>query len=128
MVNNTLKYHPDYDNLANAFSMVTQLYEYIQYSIEQAENQAHLLNVQRRLVITDPQMLDIFSGPRKFIEEGHCTLITGKNKKKRYLFLFDDLMLCTKPHTKATFRTKELFPLENLTYIESLPELLGKRE
>jgi uncharacterized protein (DUF1330 family) len=118
--------HADYEHLVNSFSVISQLYEFLQENIEQAENQASLFKVQRRVDVTDHEVSDhfelhlksnkvlqIFGGNRQFIREGAVTVLEGKNRKKRYLFLFSDLALVTKQHGKQNFRYKKTVPLDD---------------
>jgi len=106
--------HSDYRFLLNAFSLVQQLYDYIQDSIEDAKNQAFISEVKRRVDITELKGFDTFGSNKQFLKEGPVTILEGKSRKRRYIFLFSDLCLVTKPMTKNTknFKYKRSILLE----------------
>ena len=103
--------------------MLSQIYEIVQDSMEQSENIASLYQIQRRIEVTNKEVLEIFGvslspGPagnyRQFIREGTVLLYIPsiKEKKKRYLFLFSDLCVITKQHSKNNYKFKQTIPLD----------------
>jgi hypothetical protein len=91
--------------------MSTELYEYIQESIEQAELQASLLSIQKRLETEPNEIIDIMAEKRRFVREGDVLLLVNKAKKKRHIFLCNDSCILAKPTAKNTFKLKEVVPL-----------------
>jgi hypothetical protein len=51
------------------------------------------------------QVFALFEGTRKFLREGTAAVIDGKSKEKRYVFLFNDACLITKPNPKTNNKT-----------------------
>eukprot|EP01119_Soliformovum_irregulare_P013540 TRINITY_DN3616_c0_g1_i1.p1 TRINITY_DN3616_c0_g1~~TRINITY_DN3616_c0_g1_i1.p1 ORF type:complete len:861 (-),score=258.21 TRINITY_DN3616_c0_g1_i1:521-3103(-) len=106
----TPNFHGDFDNLVNAFHQTEEALRILGESILASENQAKLFEVKRRIDVTSGTVLTVFDEERQFLREGLCTLIEGKKKSSRYIFLFNDLVLVTKPQTKT----------KNFTFIKTI--------
>lgn len=52
-------------------------------------------------------------------------VIEGKNKKKRYLFLFNDLCLLTKATAKGVYKYKRYIFLDDDTTVENILDTLS---
>lgn len=119
--------HADHEQLTASFSILSNLVERIQDGLEVAENQAKMENVKRRIVTSQKGEkkgghslaaygnfdIDISGGRRIFIKEGVITVsMPGKNRKKRHLFLFSDLLMLTKEDAKHQFQMKKMLVLD----------------
>jgi hypothetical protein len=61
MVTHTDSKYKDYEDLVYAFAILSKAYELIQDGIEQASNQANLYDIQRRIDVTDYEVILYFS-------------------------------------------------------------------
>lgn len=116
--------------------MMTRLSEWIQNGLEEASNLSRLLNVKRRIELSENDSIsafeifdnfsdDVYGSRRKYIKEGICNLVRSKEsrrKKTRYLFLFNDVLLFTKSHLKDKFRFKGYVKFDKKTKLEKGPD------
>ena len=60
------------------------------------------------------------------LREGSLTIVEGKNKEKRYLFVFNDIILITKPNPKTNNKTytyiKTISMNEDGASVEPVPD------
>jgi len=92
-------------DLNNAYSMMHEASKFVAQSLLQSEATAEIMNIQRRVVGYD-KPLNLIKPDRSLVEEG--PIMTPK----RYIFLFNDLLLLTKPSGKSKFTFKEMQILE----------------
>ena len=94
LLNNTVKEHPDYENINGALGRVKDFANYINVSKRQTENLEKLRAIQERLA-SDAE--DIVKEGRKFVREGAAEVKDKKKSIKGQLYLLSDLLLITKP-------------------------------
>ncbi|KAH3744273.1 Guanine exchange factor for Rac 30 [Pelomyxa schiedti] len=110
----TPKAHPDYQNLEEALNFIKELADYINENKADADSIAELCEIQTRL-LDFPGPGKLASQPkRKFVKEGAALL----NKKKKYLFLFSDILVTAKgPDKSGKFKFDQLIHL-NTTSVQ----------
>jgi hypothetical protein len=120
--------HIDYTDIVDTYVVVSQLFEVIQDLIEKAEVQTNLMTVLSKISVTDQAALDLFTGKRRFIREVAVVVTEGKNKKKRKLFFFNDLIILTKyvPSPKGYYKLKKVVYLDENMSIENVGDSAGK--
>lgn len=82
-----------------------------------------ILDIQKNLIDTDGlNLVETFGAVRKFVKEGELIKIREKKQTKIFLFLFNDLLLITKPKPLTDkFQLRRKFVLTS-TKVEDLPE------
>eukprot|EP01102_Stenamoeba_stenopodia_P022881 TRINITY_DN9696_c0_g1_i1.p1 TRINITY_DN9696_c0_g1~~TRINITY_DN9696_c0_g1_i1.p1 ORF type:complete len:707 (+),score=198.32 TRINITY_DN9696_c0_g1_i1:133-2253(+) len=109
--------HPDFALLQEAIQKVKEQTERMNDFEKTADNLNKISEVQRRLTgAKKAKWTNLVTPGRRYIKEGDLTIFeTGKAKQwlkqKRYFFLFSDLVLETKPLSKAKSKlvTNKLF-------------------
>ena len=128
--------HLDYLSLVSCYAILSQLYDFIQDSLEQvstqacklstfqADNMATLSDVYRRIDFGDQKNDIMMFEHRTFIREGPVMVQEQKkaNRKKRHLFMFNDVCLITKQMKPATFRLKSVLSLDEDISVEDEPD------
>ncbi len=94
LLNNTVKEHPDYENIVGALGRVKDFANYINVSKRQTENLEKLRAIQDKL---ESGADDIVKEGRKFVREGAAEVKDKKKNVKAQLYLLSDLLLITKP-------------------------------
>ena len=96
------------ENLNNASSMIRETSKFVTQNLLHSDNTAVITNVQRRITgYFKP--LNLIKPDRKFMMETQFTTLA--DKKKIYLFLFNDILLVTIPQ-KNLFKFKDIVLLD----------------
>jgi len=88
----TPQHHVDYTTLSLAFQKILDITAYLDEREQEYENVSKVLAVQDKC----SGVQNLALPHRKFVKEGSFTEWRGGNKKMRYGFLFNDLLLVTK--------------------------------
>eukprot|EP01103_Thecamoeba_quadrilineata_P013090 TRINITY_DN3529_c0_g1_i3.p1 TRINITY_DN3529_c0_g1~~TRINITY_DN3529_c0_g1_i3.p1 ORF type:complete len:249 (-),score=47.52 TRINITY_DN3529_c0_g1_i3:198-944(-) len=100
--------HPDYDHLSNAYQSLVETQYHANHRAQQRKNIDKIIEIQNSLLGQDAQLI---LPHRRYVYEGE--VILGKNLKDRYIYLFNDLLLCTKKKGKF-LKIDFIEPLETL--------------
>lgn len=107
--------HPDLQDIVSASALMKQTCAFVAQSLEQADHRAKILGVQRRLVGYEGP-LNLLEAKRFFCFEGSATVTVAKAQKttvsKRYLFVFNNLVIITK-HIAKGYQVKKLLHLSS---------------
>jgi len=95
----TLPEFPDYNDIQTASTMMKKVHDYIKEQKARSELTAKVLNVQRQLIGFEGPNL-VSQSKRRYKMEGEVE----HNKKTKKLFLFNDLLLITRPTSKGMFK------------------------
>eukprot|EP00007_Cunea_sp_BSH-02190019_P000655 CAMPEP_0174243510 /NCGR_PEP_ID=MMETSP0417-20130205/31933_1 /TAXON_ID=242541 /ORGANISM="Mayorella sp, Strain BSH-02190019" /LENGTH=1204 /DNA_ID=CAMNT_0015323043 /DNA_START=60 /DNA_END=3670 /DNA_ORIENTATION=- len=86
--------HPDYESLQTALAKMRDIADYVNERKREAENLNQVLRVQSRIA----GKYEALTAPsRRYVREGPLLELNGGEKKNRYYFLFNDLLVCTNP-------------------------------
>ena len=103
------------ENLNNAWNMIKETSKFITQSLLHSDT-AFITNLQRRITgYLKP--LNLIKPDRKFISE--ALFSSFPEKKKIYLFLFNDILLVTSPQ-KNVYKFKDILNLENIQFLDDL--------
>jgi len=114
--------HPDYKNILTCLNKVQSVAEYVNERLRSSENLQKMMEIQDNL--TDSKGWHVIQPARKFIKDGELLMATkGGKLKEKYLFLFNDVLLITKPQfaKKTTYQFVESIPMD-CSLIQSLPD------
>jgi RhoGEF domain/PH domain len=90
----TDRQHPDYESLQTALAKMRDIADYVNERKREAENLNQVLRVQSRIT----GKYEALTAPsRRYVREGPLLELCGGEKKNRYYFLFNDLLVCTNP-------------------------------
>ncbi|KAI9201937.1 uncharacterized protein BJ171DRAFT_601297 [Polychytrium aggregatum] len=92
MLKNTDASHADHDNLVRALLEIETVVTIINEGTRQAEGINKMLDIQSRLTTK----LNLVAPSRALIQSGSLTLLVDGARKKRELFLFNDMLLMAK--------------------------------
>jgi len=101
--------HPDYEYLQKAIVQIKDVAIYINEKKRESDNALRVVEIQSLLTGKAP---NIIAAQRRFCREGELSIQSrsGKKKKRRYWFLFNDIILCTKPlYITTIFSSKRKF-------------------
>jgi len=96
LLKHTAPDHPDYENLKNAQVKIEAVVEYVNERKRLAENLQKILDVQEQIDSSGEELL-LVAPSRRFVREGHHTVIENGSKKERKAFVFNDVIVLTKP-------------------------------
>merc|ERR1712137_917217 len=82
--------HPDYPPTVKALQCVEKIAIHVNESVREKENQDKLLQIQQSFTNKVPTIVD---QKRKFIREGVLVKMCRRTPKRRYFFLFSDLLI-----------------------------------
>lgn len=117
LLKNTWPEHPDYANISSAHETLLNIAQFVEDSQEASINISKIISVQQELVGKTAERLKLLQPGRKLIREGEMNeRIEGGTMKKRYVYLFSDLLLITSPK-KVGKKVCSHHLLENLTGI-----------
>mmetsp|Transcript_28022 Transcript_28022/g.70360 ORF Transcript_28022/g.70360 Transcript_28022/m.70360 type:complete len:973 (+) Transcript_28022:110-3028(+) len=97
----------DHSDLMAAHSLVHNTVAFLERRLSNAENRAAIVSCQRRLTGYEGPLNLLDNKNRRAIAEGPL----HHNKHKKYIFLFNDLILLCKPVSTETFRLLSKLPL-----------------
>eukprot|EP01104_Vermistella_antarctica_P005915 TRINITY_DN16661_c0_g1_i1.p1 TRINITY_DN16661_c0_g1~~TRINITY_DN16661_c0_g1_i1.p1 ORF type:complete len:840 (+),score=178.22 TRINITY_DN16661_c0_g1_i1:140-2659(+) len=148
MLKHTAASEPDHEELTKALLSVRNIADSIDQSSGPTSSVHEIMAIQARISSKVP--MSLLTPFRKFVKDQRFTFLTGRNKrKKRQVFLFNDIMLVTKPlrpiaadlvaisdagignffsssnkhHTDVTFRHKYTVDLAKIEMVEAVPDL-----
>uniref|UniRef100_A0A6B2L6Y6 DH domain-containing protein n=1 Tax=Arcella intermedia TaxID=1963864 RepID=A0A6B2L6Y6_9EUKA len=106
LVQQTPSYHIDYQLVVKAKEQIEELAKSIDDSIEQAEARKRCLLIQNKIITkwksTNLPLESLVDPQRKFLGEAVVHQSNGFIKKKKILYLFNDMLLCTKEKNNST--------------------------
>jgi len=112
----TWKDHPDYALLEKALEKMKTTAQYVNNNAKAADN-------VRKLVLIDQSLIGMKSSlvapSRTFVKEGHLMQFTKGQWKKKYFFLFNDLLVRARPNRSQkdlTYTFMDKFPLSNAIF------------
>jgi len=91
LLKNTPTSHPDYEVSRNTLVALEGVAQFVNESVRAKENQDKLLQVQQSL--TGSKIPTIVDPNRKFVREGVLVKMCRRVPKRRYFFLFSDLLV-----------------------------------
>lgn len=100
LLKNTLTDHEDYDNLVNALAKITEVVDYVNEKKRLAENLQKIIDVQSQ--IESNEELNLVSPSRRFVREGLLKVYEKNRPSERNIYLFNDLVVITKPKRNNT--------------------------
>lgn len=100
MLKNTLDDHEDIEDLGLALSKIEEMVAYVNDRKRLAENLQKILDVQNQIDSTEE--LNLVSPSRRFVREGHFTVYEKGKPRGRTIYLFNDLLVITKPKRNAS--------------------------
>lgn len=122
LLKHTEEDHNDFQALSSAYKQVSDVAEYIEEKASEAERIGKLLDVQSRLLGNETS---IAAPSRKYVREGRLAVGFAKDNKvrrERMVFLFNDLLVDTKPVKKSGV---EVFKFKNSYHlVQLLPVVL----
>lgn len=87
--------HEDHDNLVAALGKIEEVVTYVNERKRLAENLQKILDVQKQIESTEE--LNLVSPSRRFVREGVFKVFEKSKPHERCLYLFNDLIVMTKP-------------------------------
>lgn len=96
LLKHTDEEHPDYENLRKAQVKIEAVVEYVNERKRLAENLQKILDVQKQIDSSGEDLL-LVAPSRRFVREGNHTVIENGSKKERKAFVFNDVIVLTKP-------------------------------
>jgi hypothetical protein len=116
LLKNTWPEHPDYHNIKSAYDTLLQIAQFVEDSQEASFNIAKIIAIQQELVGKTADKLKLLQPGRKLVREGEMTERTDSGAvKKRYVYLFSDLLLITTQKKSAHKKVTAHHLLENLS-------------
>jgi len=98
----------DYENLRNALLKIKDVTDFVNDNKKKAENLQKIISIQSSII---GKIKSLFHLNREFISEQGFVVLQGKQHKIRQFFLFNDIILITKPVKKNKFQYKSTVPL-----------------
>ena len=89
--------HRDYENLKAAFEKTCEVADYVNKKKREAENLNRVVGVQE---ILSGKIELLEDASRRFVRDGPLIDFSGSEKKSRYYFLFNDIMVVATQPTK----------------------------
>jgi len=99
LLRHTEETHPDYNDLKLALGKIEEVVAYVNERKRLAENLQKILDVQN--LIESNEELNLVSPTRRFVKEGALVVIEKGKRHERNAYLFNDLIVLTKPATKT---------------------------
>lgn len=115
--------HPEYEALHAALQQVNAAVDHADKLANQRKNIDKVISIQSQLI--GDYNTSLAQPHRRFVYQGDVFSLVGKAQKERRLFLFNDVLLCTKKKHKNNLKVDFLEPLEMLRVEE--PEELRDR-
>eukprot|EP01105_Mastigella_eilhardi_P000355 TRINITY_DN1044_c1_g1_i1.p1 TRINITY_DN1044_c1_g1~~TRINITY_DN1044_c1_g1_i1.p1 ORF type:complete len:651 (-),score=196.17 TRINITY_DN1044_c1_g1_i1:37-1959(-) len=104
----TPKNHPDFKDLADAVEKIGSIASWVNESQHKYQNRMKIVDLQLEVGGLDEANMKLVSASREFIKEGDLFEVVGKKIIKRFVMLFNDLLvLCD--HRKRTDSSGLLF-------------------
>ena len=128
--------HPDSDNLTKAHKKIKEINDIISEKRREMENKIRLEEIGSCITIKDKK-LEIFKPGRILLREGPLSdiskikkgLFNSSKKQVFYYFMFNDVLLKTKPNTNTKKRSFQF--IEYINYkgmkINNIPDSNGKK-
>lgn len=111
IIRETPRDHKDYDNLETALKLLRDAELHADLLAKQRRNIDKVVQIQNHLT---GEFTNLAQPHRRFVHEDDVQLVTGKTVKDRRLFLFNDILLCTRPKKRDLYRFEFLEPLGTL--------------
>merc|ERR1712137_375492 len=115
--------HPDYEAISKTLASIQETAKYVNESIRAKENQDKLLQIQQSL--TGSKIPPIVSLSRIFLREGVLVKMCRREPKRRYFFLFNDLLVyCSMNDGSDTYTFHRAIGLSQLR-VDDIPDNSG---
>ncbi|KAF2077388.1 hypothetical protein CYY_001316 [Polysphondylium violaceum] len=130
LLKHTEESHPDYSHIVKALDLIKSVAMSINDTKRQSDNSLKVVEVQNKLLGKCPNLV---IAERRYIYEGYLLVGDTFAKSKRvYVFLFNDILIFSKPSTTKIFNAKsnvkfkflkceDLFPTPQVTDIPNNP-------
>eukprot|EP01116_Phalansterium_solitarium_P002246 TRINITY_DN12131_c0_g1_i1.p1 TRINITY_DN12131_c0_g1~~TRINITY_DN12131_c0_g1_i1.p1 ORF type:complete len:517 (+),score=205.37 TRINITY_DN12131_c0_g1_i1:203-1753(+) len=106
----------DFESLMAAFSSVNGIAEDILQSLQQAERQATMLSINRRLEFESSEAAEeCWRANKQFHREGTVSVVLHKSKKKRAVFVFNSACIIAKQESRFKYKHKQTIRLADAT-------------
>merc|ERR1712137_1319234 len=114
--------HPDYAPISNTLVSIQEVAKYVNESVRAKENQDKLLQIQESLTGCKTPIVSL---SRIFIREGVLVKMCRREPKRRYLFLFNDLLVyCSSNEGNQTYTFHRAMGLSQLR-VDDIPDNSG---
>lgn len=125
LLKSTPQTHPDYEDLIFALDQINDLVDRVNSNAKEVGNIQAITNVENSVAML-PEGLKLLMPGRYMLREGRFLRHSGKTGKapaERYLFLFSDMLILTKPKpfSDTEYVFTELLPLHQV-HIEEATE------
>lgn len=125
LLKSTPQTHPDYEDLVFALDLINDLVDRVNSNAKEVGNIQAITNVEHSVAML-PEGLKLLMPGRYMLREGRFLRHSGKTGKapaERYLFLFSDMLILTKPKpfSDTEYVFTELLPLHQV-HIEEATE------
>ena len=107
LLRNTTAEHPDYTNIQQALGKIEEVVTYVNERKRLAENLQKILDVQESILSDED--LNLVEPSRRFCREGAVNLILKGKPHERKIYLFNDLILFTRPKKSIIGTVKDYF-------------------
>ncbi|KAH3767673.1 guanine nucleotide exchange factor [Pelomyxa schiedti] len=104
LLRHTPKDHVDYEDLSKAVVKIAGLADWVNQSQHKYERQQKIIDFQSSIGGLADINLQLVTASREFIKEGELVEMTGRKTIKRYIILFNDLIVICSYDTSSFFK------------------------
>eukprot|EP01094_Clydonella_sp_ATCC50884_P017398 TRINITY_DN3019_c0_g1_i1.p1 TRINITY_DN3019_c0_g1~~TRINITY_DN3019_c0_g1_i1.p1 ORF type:complete len:577 (-),score=203.12 TRINITY_DN3019_c0_g1_i1:252-1982(-) len=111
--------HPDYSNLMTAYSKMEEITQFVEDGKEKTHNISKVADIQSKLMGKKSENLHLVKPGRILLMEGPLVeIIKGDQLKTRYVCIFTDFILITKPRKGGKLEIRHAAPLYKMSSIK----------
>jgi hypothetical protein len=119
MLKNTPTDHPDYENILNALTLMSDIAKSVNETIRNHEMMLKMIDIQKSLKNLNQNLL---VPGRKFLKSGKVQKISRRAHQPRQFFLFTDILVYASPTTtQDVFSFHRIIDLKNLS-VDDIPD------
>ncbi|EGG18557.1 pleckstrin domain-containing protein [Cavenderia fasciculata] len=128
LLKHTESSHPDFTHISEGLDIIKKVAISINDTKRRADNSLKVIEVQNKLVGKFPNLV---VADRRYVHEGYVSQLghSKEKTKKLYIFLFNDIMIFSKPSSNKLFskakfkfvKIEDLFPSPKIVDIPSNP-------
>lgn len=111
IIRETPRDHADYSNLETSLKLLRDAELHADLLAKQRPNIDKVVQIQNQLT---GEFTNLAQPHRRFVHEDDIQLVSARAAKDRHLFLFNDVILCTRPKKRELYRFDFLEPLGTL--------------
>lgn len=113
--------HPDYNNLMTAYSKMEEITQFVEDGKEKNHNISKIAEIQSKLMGKKSENLHLVKPGRILLREGELVeIIKGDQLKSRYVHVFTDFILITKPRKGGKLEIRHAAPLYKMSSIKQI--------